>query len=59
VVYFLHLGSSKDQRENTIVFICTVLIIAIVVAGSLWVMHNANTNMMPTGMSVEQARSHD
>lgn len=29
LVYFLHLGSSKDQRENTIVFICTALIIPI------------------------------
>lgn len=59
LVYFLHLGTSKDQRENTVVFICTGLINAIVVAGSLWVMHNANLNMMPTSMSVEQAMSHD
>jgi cytochrome o ubiquinol oxidase operon protein cyoD len=59
LVYFLHLGTAKDQRDNTIVFACTGFIIAIVVAGSLWVMHNANTNMMPTTMSVERAMSHD
>jgi cytochrome o ubiquinol oxidase operon protein cyoD len=59
LVYFLHLGTAKDQRENTVVFICTGLIIAIVVGGSLWVMHNANVNMMPTDMSVERAMSHD
>jgi cytochrome o ubiquinol oxidase operon protein cyoD len=59
LVYFLHLGTAKDQRENTVVFVCTGLIIAIVVAGSLWVMHNANVNMMPTDMSVERAMSHD
>jgi cytochrome o ubiquinol oxidase operon protein cyoD len=59
LVYFLHLGTAKDQRDNTIVFVCTGAIIAIVVAGSLWVMHNANINMMPTTMSVERALSHD
>lgn len=59
LVYFLHLGTAKDQRENTVVFVCTGLIIAIVVAGSLWVMHNANENMMPTDMSVERAMSHE
>jgi cytochrome o ubiquinol oxidase operon protein cyoD len=59
LVYFLHLGTRKDQRENTAVFICTGLIIVIVVAGSLWVMHNANVNMMPTNMSVEGASMHE
>ncbi len=57
LVYFLHLGSSKDQKENTGVFICTALLIAIIVAGSLWVMHNANENMMPTHMSVDHAKT--
>jgi cytochrome o ubiquinol oxidase operon protein cyoD len=57
--YFLHLGAGKDERENTVVFLCTAFLIVIVVAGSLWVMHNANVNMMPTGMSVEQARAHE
>ncbi|MGR9580663.1 cytochrome o ubiquinol oxidase subunit IV, partial [Pandoraea sputorum] len=34
-------------------------LIAIIVAGSLWVMHNANTNMMPTHMSIERAKLRD
>lgn len=58
LVYFLHLGGSKEQRDNSGVFICTVLLIAIIVAGSLWVMHNANENMMPGHMSVDQAKHH-
>ncbi|HEY0293896.1 MAG TPA: cytochrome o ubiquinol oxidase subunit IV [Bordetella sp.] len=57
LVYFLHLGSAKDARENTVVFTCTAMLILIIVAGSLWVMHNANLNMMPTSMSVESART--
>ncbi len=57
LVFFLHLGSAPDQRSNTGIFICTALLIAIIVAGSLWVMHNANANMMPTTMSVQRALS--
>lgn len=57
LVYFLHMGTSKDQRSNTGIFICTALLIAIVVAGSLWVMHNANANMMPMQFSPAEARA--
>lgn len=59
LVYFLHLGSHQDQRANTAIFICTGFLIIIVVAGSLWVMHNANVNMMPVQMSIERAMSKD
>jgi cytochrome o ubiquinol oxidase operon protein cyoD len=59
LVYFLHLGSAPDQRHNTAIFVCTGLLIVIVVAGSLWVMHNANVNMMPAHMSTERALSHE
>lgn len=59
LVLFLHLGSAPDQRNNTVIFVLTGMLIAIIVAGSLWVMHNANTNMMPMQMSVERARTKD
>jgi cytochrome o ubiquinol oxidase operon protein cyoD len=59
LIYFLHMGTARDQRENTAVFGVTAVLIAIVVAGSLWVMHNANENMMPMQMSPEQARAHE
>jgi cytochrome o ubiquinol oxidase operon protein cyoD len=55
--YFLHLGSAADQRANTAIFVCTALAIVIIVAGSLWVIHNANVNMMPTQMSIERAHA--
>lgn len=47
LVLFLHIGAGRSQRENTGIFLCTAFLIAIVVAGSLWVMHNATQNMMP------------
>jgi cytochrome o ubiquinol oxidase operon protein cyoD len=56
---FLHMGTARDERENTAVFVVTLLLIAILVIGSLWVMHNANVNMMPMQMTPEQARSHE
>ena len=59
LVYFLHIGASHSQRANTGIFICTGFLIAVIVGLSLWVMHNANVNMMPTQMSVERAMARD
>jgi cytochrome o ubiquinol oxidase operon protein cyoD len=59
LVFFLHMGTAPDQRSNLAIFLFTALIIAIVVGGSLWVMHNADVNMMPTHMSVDGAMTRD
>jgi cytochrome o ubiquinol oxidase operon protein cyoD len=59
LVFFLHLGAAPEQRNNTIIFVLTILLIATIVAGSLWVMHNANVNMMPTQLTPERAMSKD
>ena len=45
--YFLHMDGSKEQRWNVMSFLFTLLILFIVLAGSLWIMHNMNANMMP------------
>jgi len=45
VVYFLHMDRSAEQRWNVLAFAFTVMILAIVVAGSIWIMHNATSNM--------------
>ena len=53
VVYFLHMDSSAEQRWNVVAFSFTLVILVIVVAGSIWIMHNATSNMahdmQPTG----------
>jgi cytochrome o ubiquinol oxidase operon protein cyoD len=59
LMFFLHLGAAPKQRNNTVIFLLATLLITIVVAGSLWVMRNANVNMMPTQMSLERARAKD
>ncbi|OZI22773.1 cytochrome o ubiquinol oxidase subunit IV [Bordetella genomosp. 7] len=53
LVYFLHMGTSPSQRDNLSVFVFSVFVIAIIVGGSAWVLHNMNANMMhpmPAGM---------
>ena len=46
LVYFLHLNGSEEQRWDTIAFIYTVLTIAILLIGSIWVMNYLHANMM-------------
>ena len=46
LVCFLHMGTSPSQRSNLAIMLFTMLILAIVVVGSLWVLHNMNENMM-------------
>jgi len=59
LAYFLHIGAARSQRANTCIFVCTAFLIVVIVGLSLWVMRNANDNMMPTQLSVERARAHD
>ncbi|PSB92106.1 cytochrome o ubiquinol oxidase subunit IV [Candidatus Pandoraea novymonadis] len=43
---FLHMDGSLTQRWNVIAFAFTMLIVAIILVGSLWIMFNANELMM-------------
>lgn len=47
LVCFLHMNASSAQRWNVMAFAFTVVIVAVVVVGTIWVMYNANINMMP------------
>jgi len=46
LVFFLHLNSSAGQRWYRVALAFTVLIIAILVSGSVWIMNHLNHNMM-------------
>ncbi|MBD9250723.1 MAG: cytochrome o ubiquinol oxidase subunit IV, partial [Cronobacter sakazakii] len=46
LVCFLHMNASSEERWNLVAFVFTLLIIAIVVVGSIWIMWNLNYNMM-------------
>lgn len=47
VVCFLHLTPGSAKSWNGVAFLFTVVVVAILVGGSLWVMYNLNYNMMP------------
>jgi cytochrome o ubiquinol oxidase subunit IV len=47
MVYFLHMNSKSEGGWNMLALVFTVLIVAIMLAGSLWVMYHMNHNMMP------------
>jgi cytochrome o ubiquinol oxidase subunit IV len=47
LVFFLHLGSGADSTNNILALAFGVLIVFLVIAGSVWIIANLNSNMMP------------
>jgi len=45
LVFFLHLGSGPDSTNNILALAFGVLIVFLVIAGSVWIVANLNTNM--------------
>jgi cytochrome o ubiquinol oxidase operon protein cyoD len=45
-VFFLHMNSSSEQRWNLIAFMYTILTIATLIIGSIWIMNYLHYNMM-------------
>ena len=54
MVYFLHMNSKSEGGWNMLALIFTLVLVVIVLAGSLWVMHHMNTNMMPGPHDMEE-----
>jgi cytochrome o ubiquinol oxidase operon protein cyoD len=51
LVFFLHLGSGPESTNNILVLAFGVLIVFLIITGSVWIIANLNSNMMP--MSVQ------
>ncbi|MCV9962740.1 cytochrome o ubiquinol oxidase subunit IV [Pararhizobium sp. BT-229] len=47
MVYFLHMNPRSEGGWTLMALIFTLVIVGIALAGSLWVMHHLNANMMP------------
>ena len=47
LVFFLHLGSGPDNTNNILALAFGVLIVFLVITGSIWIIANLNSNMMP------------
>ncbi len=47
MVYFLHMNTRSDEGWTAMSAMLTIVVVAIMLSGSLWVMYHLNTNMMP------------
>ena len=47
MVYFLHMNTRVQGGWSMLALIFTTILVVILLAGSFWVMHHMNTNMMP------------
>ncbi len=47
MIYFLHMNTRSEGGWTMMALIFTLIIVGIAIAGSLWVMHHLNANMMP------------
>ncbi|WP_445681856.1 cytochrome o ubiquinol oxidase subunit IV [Radicibacter daui] len=55
MIYFLHMNTRSEGGWTMLALIFTLILVAITLSGSLWVMYHLNHNMMP-GMSPELMR---
>lgn len=46
-IFFLHVNTRAEGGWTLMALIFTVVMIAIVISGSLWIMYHLNSNMMP------------
>ena len=56
LVFFLHISTGPDNTNNVVALAFGVLIVTLVVSGSLWIMANLNTNMLPASAIMEMQR---
>lgn len=54
MIYFLHMSPKSEGGWTFTTLIFTLIVVVIMLAGSIWVMHNLNTNMMPMAHDVSQ-----
>ncbi len=50
MIYFLHLNTKSEAGWTMLALIFTLVVVAIALSGSLWVMFHLNANMMPMSM---------
>ncbi|MGH8159894.1 MAG: cytochrome o ubiquinol oxidase subunit IV [Rhodanobacter sp.] len=56
LIFFLHINTAPAQKTNVMAFAATMLIIAIVIIGSMWIMAHLNHNMVPMNQVMQMQR---
>ena len=54
MVYFLHMTPKAEGGWSMTSLLFTIIVVVIMLAGSLWVMHHLNPNMMPMPHDMSQ-----
>ena len=57
MVYFLHMNTKVEGGWSMLAMLFTAMVVVIMLSGSIWVMYNMNSNMMPRMMG--PAMQHD
>jgi cytochrome o ubiquinol oxidase operon protein cyoD len=47
LVFFLHITTAPDNTNNVLALAFGLLIVALIVLGSIWIMYHLNQNMLP------------
>lgn len=47
LVFFVHITTAPDNTNNVLALAFGVLIVALLIGGSLWIMYHLNQNMLP------------
>jgi len=56
LVFFLHLTTAPDNTNNVLALAFGVLIVALIIGGSVWIMANLNERMMPMNHMMQMQR---
>jgi cytochrome o ubiquinol oxidase operon protein cyoD len=56
LVFFLHIGTGPDNTNTVLALAFGILIVALVVSGSLWIMANLNANMLSPSELMQMQR---
>jgi cytochrome o ubiquinol oxidase operon protein cyoD len=56
LVFFLQLTTAPDNTNNAMALAFGVLIVALLIVGSLWIMDHQNQNMAPTHQMMQMQR---
>jgi cytochrome o ubiquinol oxidase subunit IV len=56
LVFFLHLTTAPDNTNNAMALAFGVLIVALIIGGSLWIMDHLNRNMAPMHQIMQMQR---
>ena len=56
LVFFLHITTAPDNTNNVLALAFGVLIVALVIGGSIWIMDHLNERMMPMDQMMNMQR---